>query len=134
MDVVGPVTDWIVGGAGAGGGAVFVWKLFDWFGTRVDRREDVLIKMQVANADASAALILNLQDQVTKVCARLDTTEAELAECRNELAECRLQHAQSNLEIGRLKGVMQGYGDARQEAQRIVATALMDKDDKRGTD
>lgn len=126
MDIAGPIGEWIGAGASAGGGAVVVWKLFDWFGTRVDKREDVLTRMAQVNAEATAALILNLQDQVTKVCARLDLAEAELVECH--ASKARLEE-----EMAKLRGQLQGIGDIRNEVGKInAAVALNRKEERHG--
>jgi len=81
--------------------------LAEFVGGRMDRRSDRL--------DASTDKIIKLLEaRVDQLTTRLDLVEAELVDCQRK-------HAESEAEVMRLKAVMQGYGDARDAAQRIVA-------------
>lgn len=98
---------WLGAGAAAGGGFGMIKWLAEFVGGRMDRRSDRL--------DASTDKIIKLLEaRVDQLTTRLDLVEAELVDCQRK-------HAESEAEVMRLKAVMQGYGDARDAAQRIVA-------------
>lgn len=103
-------------GLGAGGGAsFFTLKWFiDWLGGRVDKREATL-DAGVQRLDvATQRLIENLQKRLDDVTDRMSVVE-------HELAECRTQHATAAAEVMQLRAMVQGFGDARQQAANIVA-------------
>lgn len=118
-------------GIGAGGGAsFFTLKWFiDWLGGRVDKREATL-DAGVQRLDlATQRLIENLQKRLDDVTDRMSIVE-------HELAECRSQHSEARAEVMQLRAMVQGFGDARQQAANIVAAergidravaAIMDK-------
>lgn len=116
---------------GAGGGASFLTLkyLIDWFSGRVDKREATL-DAGVQRLDlATQRLIENLQKRLDDVTDRMSVVE-------HELAECRTQHAEAKAEVMSLRAMVQGFGDARQQAANTVAAergidravaAIMDK-------
>lgn len=81
---------------------------------RLDRKE--------AQVDAGMQkLFAGLQEEVgrlseecVKLRERADATENDLRECRDEHAKCEAR-------VQQLEATFQGYGDARAEAQRIIA-------------
>lgn len=105
---------WAMAGAGAGGGYFVVLKFFEWIGGRVDKREDRVEAGAIRLDAAMQQLIKNLEDRMTGLTARLDTVE-------HELTECRAQHAKCEAELHRLKGLIQGLGEAKQTAAVIIA-------------
>ncbi len=106
--------NWIAGGGAAGGGYFIVLKFFEWVGGRVDKREAAVEASAVRLDTAMHKLLKNLEDRMQALTERLDTVE-------HELTECRAQHAQCEAELHRLKGIVQGLGDAKQQAQNIIA-------------
>lgn len=90
------------GGVGLGLGFFFVRWLAVFLAGRWDRRE--------AQIDAGTKLLIDqLTAQVTALGDRLRSVE-------DDLAECKKRHAESEAEQMRLKAMLQGYGDARQNA------------------
>lgn len=96
-------------GIGTGGGVGFF--AIRWAATflagRYDKREAVL-------DSGTQLLIRQLQDQVKDLLERQARTDEALEECKH-------QHAEARREVMELRGMIQGRGDARQEAARIVA-------------
>lgn len=93
---------------GGFGGAFFALRWFALFiADRKDKREEQL--------DADTRFVVEqLKDQVTSLMEKVRRMDEELDECRRG-------HAERDAEIMQLRAMMQGYGDARQEAARIVA-------------
>lgn len=113
-ELLATLPGWV--GLGAGGGAsFFTLKWFiDWLGGRVDKREATL-DAGVQRLDlATQRLIENLQKRLDDVTERMSNVE-------HELAECRTQHADARAEVMQLRALVQGLGDARQQAANIVA-------------
>lgn len=112
-------------GAGAGGGYFIVLKFFEWLGGRVDKRE-AAVEVSAARLDtAMHKLIKNLEDRMTALTDRLDVVE-------HELSECRAQHAKCEAELSRLRGMLQGYGDVKNQAQTIIASErLADREERK---
>lgn len=116
-------------GASAGGGMGLVFVVVRWTATFIAGRLDV----REAKIDASTIrLIEGLEkrlDEETR--SRIEATErtreveaelrAELAEVRRELNECRTKHADAEARVKHLEATIQGLGDARQQAQVIIA-------------
>ena len=101
-------------GIGLGGGFFIVKFLFEWAGGRVDKREAASIATAERLDAATYKLIQTLEGRLNEQDARLNRVEGELI-------QCRAQHAQCELELGRLRAIVQGLGDVRQTAATIVA-------------
>lgn len=111
---LGTIAAWGTGGLSAGAGFyLFRWFL-EWFGGRVDKREEVVAASAARNDAATKQIIDTLQGQVREMRAEVDRIWSQLAECRD-------QHARAEAEVMQLRAMVQGYGDARQDAARIVA-------------
>ncbi len=112
-------------GAGAGGGYFVVLKFFEWLGGRVDKREAAVEASSIRLDTAMHKLLKNLEDRMQALTGRLDVVE-------HELTECRAQHAKCEAELSRLRGMMQGFGDVKQQAQvYIAAERLADREEKK---
>lgn len=113
-DLLQSLPGWL--GLGAGGGAsFFTLKWFvEWLGGRVDKREATLSAGVERLDTATQVLIKNMQTRMDDLTSRLSTVE-------HELAECRTQHAEAAAEVMSLRAMVQGLGDARQQAASIVA-------------
>lgn len=107
----------IATGAAAGGGGmgfyITRW-LFEFFAGRVDKRDALRDAKERKLDEATERLLKRLETEVNDLRARVDQVESELTECRK-------QHAEANAEVLNLKAIMQGYGDVKQEAQKIIA-------------
>ena len=124
MDGIIPA-DW--GGAFAGGfgfASAFllfkaIWSAVQWVATfttgRSDRREEQIDAATQRLLDALKGEVERLSDECTALRSRVSATEDELHDSREQHAECRK-------EVMELKGLIQGRGDARNDAARIVAT------------
>jgi hypothetical protein len=108
------IPTWIGGGAGAGAGFFALKWIFEWAGGRVDKREAAAVANAERLDSATQVLIQNLEDRMNSLTDRLDHVETELANCRT-------QHAQCESELGRLRAIVQGMGESRQQAAVIVA-------------
>lgn len=101
-------TEWGSAGIGAGFGFFLVRWMAVFAAGRWDKKE--------AHLDAATQLLIRqLQEQVSGLLERLSAIESDLAACK------RL-HAESEAQRLRLEGLMQGLGDARQQAALIVAS------------
>lgn len=94
---------------GAGfAGSFFILRWAAQFITgRMDRREERL-------DTSTTKLIDGLEKRVDDLTERLIAAEKAVAECKE-------QHLASEFERNRLSALLQGYGDARQQAALIVA-------------
>lgn len=115
-------------GMGAGGAWFGLRYFLEWLGVRVDKREAAAQASAKAIDDGYQALIRHLQTQITEQAGRI-TEEAKRTDAvEAELAKCNKRDAEREAELGRLKGLLHGLGDAKQEAARIVAAdRLIDK-------
>lgn len=101
-------------GAGTGMGFFFLKFLFEWFGGRMDKRQEMV--------DAGTkALIEHLQNQITSLTERQVKQDTRIDTLQNDLDACRDKHAESEARVKQLEATMLGMGDARQQAQRIVS-------------
>jgi chromosome segregation ATPase len=108
------IPSWAAAGVGGGAGFYFVKWFFEWLGGRVDKREAAAEKVSELNDATTRRLIEKLE-------ARLDSLTTRLDHVEGELIQCRAQHATCEAELARLKGIIQGLGDAKQQAANIVA-------------
>jgi F0F1-type ATP synthase membrane subunit b/b' len=101
------VTEWGSAGIGAGFGFFLVRWIAVFVAGRWDKKE--------AQLDAATQLLIKqLQEQVAGLLDRLSRIESDLADCKR-------MHAESEQQRLRLEGLMQGLGDARQQAALIIA-------------
>lgn len=119
MNLPASLPDWIGAGAGAGvGGAATVFlimKFLDWVGGRVDKRE-AAVEASFDRLDrGNDKLIARMQEQIEGLSTRLERVEKELEHCRDE-------RARDQAELARLRGLVQGMGEAREQAAVIVAS------------
>ncbi|WP_374413263.1 hypothetical protein [Novosphingobium colocasiae] len=119
---------WLGAGFAAGGGFASIKWLAEFVGGRLDKRAAAL------DGD-TRFLFEGLKAQVTLLTERVVGAEADLKACRAELALCTERHAKAEeevfdhkrrlsdaeAEIARLRALVQGMGDARQQAALIVA-------------
>jgi chromosome segregation ATPase len=108
------------GTAGGSFGLVFVsvrWAA-NFFAGRLDKRQD---HIDVATKE----LIDGLRRDVSDLRSRVASTEEQLRECQK-------QHADARKEVMELRGMMQGYGDANQNAQRIIALDAIERKEAKG--
>lgn len=105
--VYATATEWGSAGIGAGFGFFLVRWIAVFVAGRWDKKE--------AQIDAATQLLIQqLQEQVSGLFQRIGHIDTELAECKR-------MHAESEAARLRLEGLMQGLGDARQQAALMVA-------------
>ena len=101
------VAAWSAVGASSGAGFFFAKWLVEYVGGRMDRRAEAL--------DASTQrLIEGLEKRVCSLTERVETVERELVDCKH-------MHAVAEAETMRLKAIIQGSGEVREQAARIIA-------------
>ncbi len=104
------------GTAGLSFGALFVavrWTA-NFIAGRLDHKEAVI--------DAGTKQLLDAQQkQIDALTRREGARELRLEKVEAELDDCRDQHAQCKADVMRLEAVLQGYGEAREKAQLIIA-------------
>ena len=110
-------------GGSAGMGLGFAFLVVRWFATFIGGRID----QKEAHLDnATRALMEGLRGEITRLADAEKELRAEFMSYRREtdkqLRECERKHSQSEAEVARLKAIMQGYGEAREKAQLIVAS------------
>lgn len=108
------IPNWAAAGTGAGAGFFVIKWFFEWASGRVDKREAAAEKVSELNDATTRRLIDKLEERLDSLTARLDHVEGELV-------QCRAQHATCEAELARLKGIIQGFGDAKQQAASIIA-------------
>lgn len=109
------------GGLGVGAGIIIARQIgrgISWllvfFTGRSDRKEAVV--------DAGMNLLLaSLKEEVARLNADCSELRVWRMEDRMLLRDCERKHAESEAEVMKLKAMMQGYGDARQTAQLMMA-------------
>lgn len=75
-----------------------------------------------AQLDAGTQLLLDgLKDEVHRLSEEAASLRKRVTVTEDELRDCRKRHAESEEELGRLRGLIQGRGDARNDAATIVA-------------
>lgn len=108
------ILSWATAG-GTGGLVLFgMIKLLDFISGRMDKQGEVNVASAKRLDEATYKLIENLEK-------RLDALTERLGRVEGELIECRAQHALCETELGKLRAILQGSGDLRQQAQNIVA-------------
>ena len=96
-----------VAGFGLGTAFLFVRWAAHFVASRIDKKEDRL--------DAGMTVLLD------GMRIELDRVKKDCGEFRDALRECERKHSESAAEVMQLKAMLQGYGDARQNAQLQVA-------------
>lgn len=110
----GPVTSSFAGGLGLAFG-LFIFRTF-WvlFFGRLGQKE--------AQVDAKTQLLIEgLEHRLAEETKRVDQLEEGHGTMRLELDHCKDEHAECRAELAELKGLVHGQGDARQQAQLIIA-------------
>lgn len=98
---------WLGAGAAAGGGFASIKWVFEFVGGRMDKRADRL--------DADTRFVIDqLRAELGRTNQRLDRVETELADCQHK-------HAEAEAKVMRLEARQQGYSEARDRAQTILA-------------
>ena len=125
MDI-GAVADTLPGlavtGGGIGGGFFLLKWVVYWASGRVDKREAAVEAGTARLDEVTQRVITRLEAEVNNLIPRM--THAE-----KELEACRTQHAESRAEVARLKAIMQGWGEAKDHAQSILAAqSLIDRE------
>jgi len=106
--------EWAALGASGGMGFFFVRWAFEWFGGRMDKRQELV--------DAGTkALIEHLQDQITSLIEQQGALHDRVDRLQKELDACHEKHSESEAKVKQLEATMLGMGDARQRAQLIVS-------------
>lgn len=100
-------SSFLAGGIGLGGGFWFIKWLIEFVGGRMERKAERLDR-------TTEALLTRLENEIGELRSRLEKAEADLQECKEK-------HAESEAKVMQIEAIMQGYGDARQAAARIVA-------------
>lgn len=109
---------WLGAGAAAGGGFGIIKWIFEYIGGRMDKRADRL--------DADTRFVIDqLRAELGRVSQRLDRVETELADCQHK-------HAEAEAKVMRLEARQQGYSEARDRAQTILAAERLADRNGRG--
>lgn len=112
---------WLGGGVGVGGGVVGGKWFLEWLSGRVDRREQAAEVVRKHLDEATGNIISTMAKQIEGLVARQEHVDELLAECRD-------QHAKAQEELASLRGLVQGYGEAKQLAQvSLSADRLRDR-------
>ena len=101
-------------GLGTGAGFFALRYLLEWIGVRVDRREAAALAVRKEIDEATKNLINGLEARVKTLMERVDHVE-------DELQESNTKHSVCERELARLQGLVQGWGDAKNAAQTILA-------------
>lgn len=108
------ILNWATAG-GTGGLVLFgLIKLLDFISGRMDKQGEANLASAKRLDEATYKLIETLEKRLDELADRLGRVEGELI-------ECRASHAQCETELTRLKAIMQGWGDAKDHAQAIIA-------------
>ncbi|MYL98723.1 hypothetical protein GR702_13215 [Novosphingobium sp. FGD1] len=117
---------WLGAGAAAGGGFGIIKWAFEYVGGRMDKRADRL--------DADTRFVIDqLRAELARVSGRLDRAEGEILDLREQLAECQHKHAEAEAKVMQLEARQQGYSEARDRAQTILAAERIADRAKRET-
>lgn len=74
-------------------------------------------------------LVSSLSEEIKRLSERLKSVEEENEECRKSLSAVRDELAVERGERIKFERILQGEGDMRNEAQRIVSTERQKKSD-----
>lgn len=113
-EIPASILNWAAAGGSAGAAVVIFKLLLDFISGRMDKTTEANVASAKRLDDATFKLIQNLEK-------RLDDLTDRLGRVEGELIECRAQHALCETELGKLRAILQGSGDVRQQAQNIVA-------------
>lgn len=95
-----------------------VWSAIQWIATFKTARED----RREAYIDAGTQqLLAGLREEVDRLSGECTTLRSRVTATENDLHASREQHAECRKEVMELRGLIQGRGDARNDAARIVA-------------
>lgn len=112
--ILGWFASLVGGGASLGAGFYFIrWLVGLVFG-RVDKREAAVDAGFDRLDKGTDKLITRMQEEIESLAGRLTKVEAELEHCREE----RIRDQE---ELARLRGLVQGMGEARESASLIIA-------------
>ena len=105
-------------GVGTGGGIAlglqFVKWLLTFFVGRLDKQQE--------HVDAGMKeLIAGLRSEVDRMKLEAIDDRKEIVAVRDELRLCEKKHTDSEAKVAKLEAMMQGYGDAKQQAALIIA-------------
>lgn len=118
MNLPDSIPEWIAaslgGGASVGVGFYAVRYAINTLLGRVDKREAAVEAGFARLDEGTDKLFQRLQGEVNSLADRLGRVEAELEHCREE----RLRDQE---ELARLRGLVQGLGEVREQAAIIVA-------------
>lgn len=105
-------------GAGTGSGIIVSMRFFQWLiGFRAGR-----LDKQQEHVDAGmTALMQNFREEIDRLKTDRDTDRREMADMREKLRQCEEQHAEARAEVMELRAMLQGYGNVRNEAQKLIA-------------
>lgn len=121
-------------GIGFSVGFVIIRWLANFIAGRIDRKEDRLeagMKELVEGLEHRInSLTDSEQDLRRELAANREEFRAYQRETDEQLRECRRKHAESEAEVMQLRAMLQGYGDARQTAQLIMAAEKVVNGDK----
>ncbi len=98
------------GGAGAGGGFVFVRWFINWLTGRHDLREAQIDKKDAALDERWAAYTKRMEDRVEVLEGKCTRQETEIEDCHRSKRDLEYR-------VARLEGVDQGMGEVRQIGQ-----------------
>ena len=105
-------------GGGTGGGIIGGMQFCKWLlGFRASR----LDTQQKHVDDSMSALMAHMNDEINRLKEDRVKDRADLNEMREQLKECERQHAEARAEVMELRAMMQGYGNIRNETQKLIA-------------
>lgn len=113
-ELVEAIPAWAAAGGSAGAGYFLIKFIIEQIIGRLDKREAAVAASSEQLDERTYKLIDKLEERLNALTARLDQVE-------HELTECRAQHAVCEAELAKLRAIVQGFGDAKQQAANIVA-------------
>ncbi len=105
---------WLGAGAAAGGSFGVIKWAAEFIATRVDKRAAAL--------DQDTRFVIeSLRAEVDRLATRVADLEHSNAEMRRDLADCQRKHGDAEARVAHLLAQQQAQGEARQQAQLIIA-------------
>lgn len=105
---------WLGAGAAAGGSFGVIKWAAEFIATRVDKRAAAL--------DQDTRFIIeSLRKEVDRLATRVADLETSNAQMREDLADCHRKHGDAEARVQGLLAQQQAQGEARQQAQLIIA-------------
>jgi hypothetical protein len=115
------ILTWLGGGVGVGGGVVGGKWFLEWLSGRIDRREQAAEVVRKHLDEATGNIITTMANQIKALTERQEHVDELLSECRE-------QHARAQEELASLRGLVQGWGEAKQLAQvNLSADRVVDR-------